>query len=237
MKLKTACLLISLLACGCATTPHITSSANVQVVAAAELPAPTIADLYGQTQPYIVGPLDRLRIDVFGIPELSARVVQVDSSGNVSFPLVGVMSVNGKTPAEVGTLIEHALRANFIRNPQVSVNLEQAQVRGVTVYGEVREPGVYPINGRMSLLRAIASAKGLGEFARQDEVIVFRTVGNQNLAAVYSLRAIRSGAYPDPEIYANDVVAVGDNPSRRVFRDLINAASLITTPLIILLQR
>ena len=207
------------------------------VVGCAQLPPPTTADIFGHEQPYVIGPLDRLRIDVYGIADLSGRVVQVDSAGNLSFPLVGSVAVTGKTPAEVETMLEQALRGRYVRDPQVSVNLEQAVARGVTVYGEVREPGIYPINGRMTLMRAIASAKGLGEFARQDEVIVFRTVGDRNLAAVYSLRAIRSGAYADPDIYPNDVVAVGDSPARRLFRDMISAASLVTTPLIILLQR
>lgn len=214
----------------------LVGSPQVQVVPAASLPMPTVADLQLPAQPYVIGPLDRLRIDVFGIQELSARLVTVDSSGNISFPMAGTLPVAGKTPSEVEETLTRALRANHIRNPQVSVNLEQAQPRNFTVYGEVREPGSYPVTGRMTLMRAVANARGFTEYSRQSEVIVFRTVGNQNFATVYSLAAIRAGAYPDPDIFPNDIIAVGDSPARRIFRDVINASSLITTPLILLLQ-
>jgi polysaccharide export outer membrane protein len=236
MKLKPACMALAMVLSGCAGTPLPTSSASLQVVSATELPRPTVGDQYASNQSFAIAPLDRLRIDVYGMQELSQRIVQVDSNGQIAFPFAGTLDVGGKTPAEVSTMIDRALRANYVRDPQVTVNLEQAAPRGVTVYGEVREPGVYPVSGRMTLMRAIASAKGLGEFASQDEVVVFRSVNGQNLAAIYSMNAIRSGAYPDPEIFSNDVIAVGDSPARRAFRDVINAAGLITTPLILLLQ-
>lgn len=236
MKLKRACLLLCLFAPGCASGPALVGSQQVQVVPAASLPAPTMSDLQLPSQPYAIGPLDRLRIDVYGIQELTGRVVQVDSSGNISFPMAGVIAASGKTPGQVETEIAQALRAAHIRNPQVSVNVEQAQPRNFTVYGEVREPGSYPVTGRMTLMRAVASARGFTEFSRQSEVIVFRRVGDQNFATVYSLPAIRAGAYADPEIFPNDIVAVGDSPARRMFRDVIQASSLITTPLILLLQ-
>ena len=237
MKLKSASLALALLTAGCSGTPLPTTTADLQVVSASSLPAPTTQDVYGLTgQSFAIAPLDRLRIDVYGLNDLSNRVVQVDASGNIAFPFAGTLSVLGKTPEQVSTIIADALRANYIRDPQVTVNLDQATQRGVTVYGEVREPGVYPVTGRMTLMRAIASARGLGEFASEDEVVIFRNVGGQSLAAIYSMDAIRAGTYADPEIYPNDVVAVGDSPSRRLFRELINSASLLTTPLVLLLQ-
>jgi polysaccharide export outer membrane protein len=107
----------------------------------------------------------------------------------------------------------------------------------VTVDGQVRQPGLYPVVGGMTLMRAVATAQGTSEFARLRDVVVFRTVGGQNMAALYNLDAIRRGLYPDPEIFANDVVIVGDSPARRIFRDVLQAAPLITTPIIALLQR
>ena len=65
---------------------------------------------------------------------------------------------------------------------------------------------------------------------------MFRTVNGQNMAALYNLDAIRRGYYEDPEIFANDVVVVGNNPARRIFRDVLTAAPLLTTPIIALLQ-
>ena len=67
-----------------------------------------------------------------------------------------------------------------------------------------------------------------------DDVLVFREVGGQKFVGVYNLGAIRRGNYADPEIFPNDVVVVGDSPQRRMFKDILQASPLLTTPLIIL---
>ena len=56
------------------------------------------------------------------------------------------------------------------------------------------------------------------------------------MAALYNLRAIRSGAYGDPEVFANDVVVVGDSKARRMFKDALQILPTLTSPLILLLQ-
>jgi polysaccharide export outer membrane protein len=106
----------------------------------------------------------------------------------------------------------------------------------VTIDGQVVEPGLYPVTNQMTLLRAIASAKGLSEFAREEEVVILRTVEGRKMAGLYSIAAIRRGAYDDPPIYANDIVVVGDSPQRRLFRDIISVAPLLVAPLIAVLQ-
>jgi polysaccharide export outer membrane protein len=75
------------------------------------------------------------------------------------------------------------------------------------------------------------------EFARLQDVVIFRTVGEQQMAALYNLSAVRRGAYPDPEIFAGDVIVVGDSPARRLFRDVLQASPLFVTPIVALLQR
>ena len=234
-KLRVALPLGLLLVAGCESTPPLTNPQALTVVAGTDLPPPSASDTAVLDPDYAVGPLDRLRIDVFGNQDLSGRIVQVDNGGNIAFAGTEITAA-GRTPAQIGEQIEAALRENYFRDPRVTVNLEQAAARSVTVFGEVRTPGVYPVTGRMTLLRAIASAQGLTEVASRDEVIVTRTVNGQNYAAIYSLQAIRAGTYADPRIYPNDVVSVGDSPARRRFRDLIQVAPLLTTPLVLLLQ-
>ncbi len=236
MKTRLLVCLIGMSLAGCGSSAPLGGSPDVQVATAGQLPPPDRVDLFAQDRPYLIGPFDKLRIDVYGIEELSQRIVQVDASGRIAFPLVGSMEVAGRTPNELADQLETALSQRFVRNPQVTVNLEETVSQVVTIDGQVREPGLYPVIGRMTLMRSIATAKGLGEFAKADDVVVFRTVNGQKMAALYDLRAIRRGAYADPEIYANDVVVVGDSQARRLFKDLASAASLISTPLIILLQ-
>lgn len=222
----------------CAGSPPLQTNGGSGVVVpqSGVLPPPDRADLYAGTRPYYVGPFDRLAIDVYGVQELSGKEVQADASGRISFPLAGVIEAAGRTPAEIEEAIEAKLRSRYVRDPQVTVNVKEAVSQTITVDGQVTQPGVYPVVGRMTLMRAIATARGVGEFAKLTEVVVFRTVKGQRMAALYDLKAIRRGYYEDPEVFANDIVMVGDSPGRRLFKDALAVVPLLTTPLIIALQ-
>ena len=217
----------------CAHGPVLVGSADVKVIDATALPTPTRADYHGDARPYLLGAYDKVSIKVFGIDELSEESVQADANGRLSLPLVGTIEAAGHSPAEVAVTIQERLR-KYVRDPQVSVNLVEPVSNLVTVEGEVREPGTYPVIGRMTLMRAVAVAKGTTEFSKLNEVLVFRTVADQRYVALYSLAAIRKGLYRDPDIYANDIVVVGDSTARRIFKDVLQAAPLITTPIIAL---
>lgn len=220
---------------GCASTGKLTGGSKVTVVPLNQLPEPTRADQTVTQNAYLIGPFDKLSISVFGIPDLSGEV-QADASGRVSLPLVGTVNAAGKSPTELADAIAAGLRSRYVRNPQVTVNLKDTVSQVITIDGEVREPGLYPVIGKMSLMRAVATAKGATEYAKLDDVVVFRTVNSQRMAALFSLKAIRRGVYDDPEIFANDVVVVGNSPSRRLFKDILAGSSLITAPIIALLR-
>lgn len=221
---------------GCASSGGaIGGAAGLQVVDASSLPQPQVADLTADDRPYRVGPFDVLNVDVFGSEELSEKEIQVDASGRITFPLIGTLEVAGRTPGEVSDMMADRFRGRFIRNPQVTVNLKEIVSQTVTISGEVKKAGVYPIVGRMTLLRAIASAQGWTEFSKKGEVVVLRTVGDQNFAALYDVRAIEKGQYEDPEIFASDIVVVGNSRSQRIFRDFL-AASPLLAPVIMLLD-
>lgn len=238
-RLTTLCMCLGLAACGGTPRAPFAGTTNehpVSFIQKGDLPAPAREDLYAQNRPYLIGPFDKLSIDVFGVEELSKKEVQTDAGGRISFPLAGIVEASGKTPAEVEQVLAERLRP-YLRNPQVTVNLQETVSQVITVDGQVQQPGLYPVIGRMTLMRAIATAKGMGEFAKQNDVVVFRTVNGQKLAALYNVKAIREGYYNDPEVFANDIVIVGDSQARRMFKDILQAAPLITTPLILFLQR
>lgn len=214
--------------------PRLVSRPGLEVVQASELPPPDPQDLTGRERLYLVGPFDRLTIDVFGVAELSQREVQVDGAGNISFPLAGTVAVAGKAPDEVATLIAERLAREYLRDPQVTVNLKSTGNQILTVEGEVKKPGLYPVMGRMTLLRAMALAGGPSDLARLKDVVIFRDVKGERYAALYDLNAIRRGLYGDPEVFANDTVVVGDSKARRLFKDILTLTPLLTAPLIVL---
>lgn len=220
----------------CGGTPPLVSTNSLTVVDdLAGLPEPERSDLMAPDRLSLIGPLDTIQIEVFGVPELG-RQIQVDGNGQLAMPLIGTIDAGGRTSTELAAEIEQALRGRYVRNPQVTVNIQNSVSQYVTVEGQVTEPGLFPVTNQMTLLRAVASAKGLGELARAEDVVILRTVKGQRMAALYNLSAIRRGVYEDPAIFANDVVVVGDSPQRRAFRDLIPLATALLSPLVVLLR-
>lgn len=230
-----AVLMASALA-GCTRHEPIQSSSRLTVIEGSSiLPAPDRSDLTAADRPALIGPLDTIEVDVFNVPDLN-REMQVDASGRIAMPLAGTIDARGRTAEELARLIETALRAKYVRKPEVTVNIKSSVSQVVTIDGQVVEPGLYPVTNQMTLMRVIASAKGLSEFARQDDVVILRTVGNQRMAGLYNVAAIRRGAYDDPPVFANDVIVVGDSPQRRLFRDFVSLSPLLAAPLIAVLQ-
>jgi polysaccharide export outer membrane protein len=234
-KICTALLVVvALSACG-RREPLISTNRLTVVESTATLPAPTRQDLTAADRPALIGPLDTIQVDVFNVPDLS-REMQVDASGRIAMPLVGTVDARGKTAQELAATVETALRGRYVRNPEVTVNIKSSVSQVVTIDGQVVEPGLYPVTNQMTLLRAIASAKGMNEFARTEEVVILRAVEGRKMAGLYNIEAIRRGVYDDPPIYANDVIVVGDSPQRRLFRDFVSLAPFLAAPLIAILQ-
>ena len=234
--LKTLAVALCAIALSACATERATygGAQDLQTVKTESLPTPTVADMQASDRPYRVGPFDKLTIDVFGSEELSNKEVQVDASGRITFPLIGTIAVAGSTPGEISTKMQDLLRGRYIRDPQVSVNLKEIVSQTLTIGGEVKKPGVYPIVGKMTLMTAIASAQGWTDISKKGEVVVFRTVNGKNYAAVYNVKAIERGNYSDPELFSSDVVMVGESQSRKIWKDFLGTSPLIA-PIIYLI--
>jgi polysaccharide export outer membrane protein len=230
-----SCLAVAATLAGCAGAGEkFVGRPDLALVDASALPAPSREDLVVPARPYAIGPTDQLAIDVFGVPEVS-RTVTVDLGGRIALPLAGTMVVSGLNSGEVADLVVERLRRD-VRNPRVSVNVIESANQVVTIDGAVKTPGVYPVQGRMSLMRAIARAQGTTEFTRENHVVVFRRSNGRDYATLYDLRAIRQGIFSDPEIYSNDVIVVGESNARRIFRDVLAASGLITAPIVAIIR-
>jgi len=236
MRFPIPVLCLALVVTGCASHEPIQSTSSLTVVSnSAVLPPPNRSDLTAADRPALIGPLDTIQVSVFGISDLD-REMQVDASGRIAMPLAGTIDARGKTAQELATAIEAALKRRYVRNPEVTVNIKSSVSQVVTIDGSVAEPGLYPVTNQMTLMRVIASAKGLTEFARQEDVVILRTVDDRHMAGLYNIGEIRRGTYDDPPIYANDVIIVGDSPQRRLFRDLVSVSPILAAPLIAILQ-
>lgn len=187
------------------------------------LPAPNTN--YGQfeAQPdYHIGPLDEIEISVFEMPDFQ-RSLRVNANGDIALPLVGVVTAAGKTTQELEAEIAQSLTAEYLRTAQVNVFVTDFASQRVTIDGAVASPGIYPLTGQTTLMRAIAVGGGLTQFAEPSGVIIFREVDNQKMAAVFDIAAIRSGEREDPEVYGNDVIVVDFSGARSAWQDLRSA--------------
>lgn len=175
-----------------------------------------------------VGPLDLLKISVFRVPELSSDY-QVDAKGDLDMPLIGPISVRELTPTQLSKELERRYSQRYLNNPQISVRVTSSVSNNVTVEGGVNSPGIYPLTSKVSLVGAIALARGVkSEDANPRRVIVFRKSAGKTMAAAFDLVSIRRGEMEDPVIYPGDTVVVDSSTIRPVYRDLLQAVPLIT---------
>ncbi len=124
---------------------------------------------------YRIGPQDLLEISVFEAPELNSAV-RVSASGEISLPLVGAVQASNLTPKALEFVLQELLRRSYMKDPHVSVFMKEMQSHPVSVFGAVKKPGVFQIDGPKSLVEILSMAEGLAEDAG-DTVIVMRGAG------------------------------------------------------------
>ncbi|MEG3170844.1 polysaccharide biosynthesis/export family protein [Sphingomonas sp. ZB1N12] len=180
-----------------------------------------------RVQDYRIGALDTLDIIVFQEADISTRGVVVDAAGVISMPLIGRIQAAGNTSTQLADLLAAKLAERFYVNPQVTVTVASSVAQRVTVQGDVKEPGIYPISGPTTLLDTVALAKGESEDAALREVIVIRYIDGKRMGAVFDLKRIRRGDDADPAIAARDTIIVGHSTGKSAWHDILRAAPLL----------
>jgi len=179
--------------------------------------APAVAPL---EEDYKIAPLDTLKIAVFQVPDLSGEF-EVDLTGNIAMPLIGNVKAVDKTARALQTELVQRLGEKYLQNPDVAVGVKSSSRRSVTLEGAVRQPGMYPVQAPVTLIQAIAMAKGVGEDANPRRVAVFRQIGGQRMAAAFDLVSIRRGEAEDPKIYSGDIIVVDGSRVKALHREIL----------------
>ncbi|MGE0267512.1 MAG: polysaccharide biosynthesis/export family protein [Candidatus Omnitrophota bacterium] len=130
-----------------------------------------------ETSEYLIGSENVLLIDVYyGKGEKISQRVRVSSRGFITFPLVGEIEIGGLTVSGLQEKLTDILGKDYLVNPQVTIFIEEYST--VSIMGEVKKPGVYPIKGRLSVIELISLAEGFTSIAAPNKVKVIRTNSN-----------------------------------------------------------
>lgn len=175
-----------------------------------------------------LGPLDVLKVSFFRVPELSGEY-QVNGKGVLDMPLVGEISVRDKTPQQFAEELEQRYSVKYLNNPEVTIRLVSGPNNSITLEGGVVAPGIYNLQGRTSLVGAIALARGIAiQDANPRRVAIFRKREGKTMAAAFDLISIRRGEMEDPAVYPGDVVVVDSSQVRPIYRDLMMSLPIVS---------
>ena len=211
----------------CSTDRTFGAAPGIEITTLEELPAPSGEFIH------TISAQEKLEITVGGAENLSG-IYLTDEQGRVTFPLVGDLVFEGKTPGMAARMIADGLRGQYLLDPQVRVIPEEFPLPSISVGGQVKKPGSYPAANNQTLLRVVNLAEGLQEYAQLDDVLIMRTVNGQSYIGAYNLEAIQRGNYPDPKVYPNDIVMVGDSPARRRLDNILQFVPLVTAAAIVI---
>lgn len=170
---------------------------------------------------YRVGANDLLEIEVLNL-ENGKRTVRVNAAGYITLPLIGAVTVAGLTQQQVEEHVGGLYGQKYLQNPQVSVFIREFTTQRITIDGAVARPGIYPIVGQMTLIRALALAGGFGQIANSTEVKIFRQGDKgERQVATFDIERIRAGTHEDPPIRGDDLIVVQRDATRALLKDSI----------------
>ncbi|SRR5579872_1847878 len=124
--------------------------------------------------PVRLGVGDLIEVNVYNVPELTTKS-RINSSGDVDFPLINHVHLSGLTTEEGEDVIQRRLaEGGFVKDPHVSLLVDDYTSAGVSILGEVARPGVYPVMGQKRLYDLISAAGGLSEKAGRSLTLTHR---------------------------------------------------------------
>lgn len=176
---------------------------------------------------YRIQPNDLLRIRLYE-DKLIDQQVRVDQDGTITLPLVGLIVIGGNGVHEVESKIAAAYHERYLRDPHVSVFVEEKNANRITVTGAVNQPGLFEIKGQFETLQqAVAEAKGVSPIASLRNVIVFRVINGKKMMARFNLDAIEKGKIADPRIQGGDIVVVFRSNARTILKTVVELTPFV----------
>ena len=157
-----------------------------------------------------IGAGDKINIQVFNEKELSG-VYQVSPDGYIMFPFIGELKVVGLDNFSLAVKIASKLKEGYLKEPNVTVVVEEFVSKRIFVLGQVKKAGSFPIRRQMSVIEAISLAGGFTNLADLSNVVVTRKSGvGKEKRFVVDIKSIVNGAKENFYLDAGDIVFVGE---------------------------
>ena len=137
---------------------------------------------------------------------------EVDANGTFSFPYVGIVQADGKTPQQIETEIHDKLADGYLRNPQVVVRVKERRSKKVAVFGEVRKGSTIQFGDGMTIIEAISEAGGFTPRAWENAVKVTRKSEGKVTEFTVPVKNIANGSAPPFYMRPGDSVYVPKSP-------------------------
>jgi len=172
-----------------------------------------------ETESMLIGPGDLLQVEVFDTPEMTQQV-RVTDAGTVRLQLVGEVKVAGEAPIAAAKMIEKALvEKQVMRSPQVTVGIVEYATQDVSVLGQVKNPGAFPITTPQPILKVISLAGGLTDMADRNVTIQRKHDSSQKIQYYLANNADRAMS-DSAMVYPGDIVLVPRAPIVYVMGDV-----------------
>jgi polysaccharide export outer membrane protein len=173
-----------------------------------------------------LGSGDLVEINVYGVPELSTKT-RVSNSGDLYLPLVNYLHVADLSIEEAQELIEKRLaEGGFVRDPHVSILIDEFSSQGVSMLGEVVKPGLYPVLGDRRLVDMITAAGGLTDKAGREVTIIHRDESDKPVIVTLG-RTLTDTPESNVPVYPGDSVEVHRAPIIYVVGDVGRPSGLL----------
>lgn len=179
----------------------VASSCSNRRIQTTDVPPPATDDT-------TLGPGDVFTVRVYAEDELSGSH-RVAPDGTIDFPLLGSVEVNGLEPPEVAERLQSLLRErDYLRNPHVSVYVDEYASKRVSVVGAVANPGTFPLQPGMTVVQAISMAGGFSSLADRDATVVNRRVEGRTIQYHVPVGKVTQGQAEDIAVAAGDIIFV-----------------------------
>jgi protein involved in polysaccharide export with SLBB domain len=162
-------------------------------------------------QEFVIGAGDQISVQVFGHHEFD-RKVNVSPTGEIYYPLLGYLNIEGMTAKELRVFLTEKISKYYV-DPEVGISIVAVKSQKIFILGEVRQPGVYPLEFPITTFELVLRAGGFNDRAKKSNILLLRGTGEEAVVHKLDLERVYQKGDHEDNIYVQggDIVYVPQN--------------------------